>query len=177
MPLAQSAAQADRVMDVKGNKTGYIHAIHPAFALPQFAPTFQPPQYSTSFQPQSNYCQSNSPSPPPVMAPIQQKPPSDFEQLQRQLSQMTQLLTEVVGRTRSQASNSSHSRSQTPARQHQHQQQQQPQPFNAPAVNNGNNVPDGQPKFDICWWHYKFGITARKCKPPCNFNVQGPGNQ
>jgi len=24
-------------------------------------------------------------------------------------------------------------------------------------------------RFDTCWWHFKFGSNARKCKSPCNF--------
>lgn len=27
-----------------------------------------------------------------------------------------------------------------------------------------------KPRFEKCWWHYKFGAAAKKCKKPCNFN-------
>ena len=26
---------------------------------------------------------------------------------------------------------------------------------------------------DLCWYHTKFGAKAKKCIPPCNFNVSG----
>lgn len=31
--------------------------------------------------------------------------------------------------------------------------------------------------FEHCWWHFKFGKEARKCKPPCNFHDKHPSNQ
>lgn len=28
----------------------------------------------------------------------------------------------------------------------------------------------GKNKYDTCWWHWKFGDQAKRCKTPCNFN-------
>lgn len=173
MPLAQSAAQADRIMDAIRGKPGYIHAIQPAFTAPQFVPTFQPPQYTATFQPQP-YGQSNSP-PASVLAPIHHQPSPDIEHLQQQMNKITQMFTEFVGRSRSQAHNSNAQRSQTPARQQQPQQNQ----AGASSASHGSNAmasTPGQPKFDTCWWHFKFGATARKCKPPCNFTASNQSN-
>lgn len=25
-------------------------------------------------------------------------------------------------------------------------------------------------KYDVCWYHFKFGINAKKCNPPCKFS-------
>lgn len=38
-------------------------------------------------------------------------------------------------------------------------------------LNNGANGFQVQrnPTYEFCWWHYKFGKDARKCKQPCSF--------
>lgn len=113
LPLTQAAAQADEIMDAIQGKAKYIHAIQPAFTptppamqptftSPQFVSAFQPPQYTSAFT-QPNYCQSNSPPPLPVLAPIHHQPSPDIEHLQQQMNKITQMFTEFVGRSRTQA--------------------------------------------------------------------------
>lgn len=174
LPLAQAAAQEDRVMEAIRGKTSYVNAMQPAYTAvtaPQFIPpTFTQPQYTATAFAQPPYGQSNS---PPVLAPIQQISPN-IEHLQQQMNKITQMFNEFVDRSRSQThgSNYQHKRSQTPARSRQGA-------AGAPAANS-NSAPastsNEQPKYDTCWWHFKFGIEARKCKQPCNFNASSSGN-
>lgn len=31
-------------------------------------------------------------------------------------------------------------------------------------------TPSAKKQYETCWWHFKFGENAKRCKPPCNFN-------
>lgn len=42
---------------------------------------------------------------------------------------------------------------------------------NTPSSNHGASSAKQQ-RFDICWWHCKFGAEAKKCEQPCNFHTQ-----
>lgn len=85
-----------------------------------------------------------------------------IEQIQQQISQIFRHLQgnrhNCVQRTRSR-NRSQNGREQTPGRQ-----------------NNGANGRQTQQRrtFEYCWWHFKFGREAKKCKPPCNFNQSKP---
>ncbi|KAJ8913993.1 hypothetical protein NQ315_012016 [Exocentrus adspersus] len=35
---------------------------------------------------------------------------------------------------------------------------------------------DNGSQHEKCWYHYKFGTQARKCREPCSFNAESPGN-
>lgn len=44
-----------------------------------------------------------------------------------------------------------------------------------PARKNSNREPSTsnseKPQHDFCWWHFKFGTDAKKCKEPCKFQM------
>lgn len=183
--LTQSATQADRVIEAMRSKSSYIHAIQPA-QFP-YAQAHQQPNYGqiaaapspvlapiqsqhTITHHQPNYHESNA-SPSHMMAPIHHRPALEMHQLQQQIRNITQMYNELVNRSRTQDINANRQRSQTPARQPQQQQGAAGGAQNTPPTNN-----EQQPKFETCWWHYKFGAAARKCKPPCNFNSSNSGN-
>lgn len=46
--------------------------------------------------------------------------------------------------------------------------------------NNSNNRRNSRsrsrPKFDKCWYHFKYGSNARRCIPPCNFVQENPNS-
>lgn len=169
--LAQSATQADRIMETIRAKSSHVHAIQPA-AFPSYAPdTHQQPQYTAMYQ-QPYYGQTST-APSQMMAPIQHQPAPAVEHLQQQLNKITQMFNEFIGRSRPQGNFSNRQRSQTPARQP--QQQHGTTPSDGTSNNTAPPTSNQQPKFDTCWWHYKFGADARKCKPPCNFNASNSG--
>lgn len=169
--LAQSATQADRIMETIRAKPSYLYAMQPAPVTSYVPETNQQPQYTATQQP---YFGQPIATPSQVMAPIQQQPTAQVEQLQQQLNKITQMFSEFIGRSRTQNNNSNRQRNQTPARQP--QQQNVAVGGTNEAAPTATTTANQQPKYDTCWWHYKFGAEARKCKPPCNFNAANSGN-
>lgn len=174
--LTQSATQADRIMETIRAKSSYVHAMQPAaFSTTPYAPeTYQQPQYTATYQ-QPYYGQSNA-APSQTMAPIHHQPTPEVEHLQQQLNKITQMFNEFVGRSSALDKNFNRQRSQTPVRQPQQQQGAVGGSSNGASNNTALPASNQQPKFDTCWWHHKFGIAARKCKQPCNFNAANSGN-
>lgn len=83
-----------------------------------------------------------------------------IEKLQRQIEELTRQMSQLQ---------SSQSRSRSVSRNNNHRSQ-------TPSNNDASNDTQ-QRKHDTCWWHFKFGAAARKCKPPCNFNQQQSSQQ
>lgn len=47
---------------------------------------------------------------------------------------------------------------------------------NTPAGQSNVGNSSNQQRFETCWWHFKFGAEARKCKQPCNFHTKNTTN-
>lgn len=78
---------------------------------------------------------------------------SPIEHLQQQINELLRLVK---------SNQQSRSRSQN---------RSQPQRSSTPARSGETNAGhDSSQRYDTCWWHWKFGAEARKCKEPCNFH-------
>ena len=78
-----------------------------------------------------------------VSAPVQT---SEIQQLRTEIASLTKVVQSLRKHRRSRSNSFSRRRSPSPAGQ--------PRP---PSENS-----------DLCWYHYKFGDSALKCKPPCS---------
>lgn len=91
------------------------------------------------------------------VAPITIDPMSKINQIEQQMVELTRSIQNLVKNNSLQRRNSFSGHSNQP-------RDKSPHPH---ANNNGNQEPK---RFENCWWHFKFGNAAMKCKPPCNFN-------
>lgn len=50
-----------------------------------------------------------------------------------------------------------------------HSRSRSKQRSQTPKRSSGTTNEGKQGNYDTCWWHWKYGAEARKCKEPCNF--------
>lgn len=82
-----------------------------------------------------------------------------LETMQSQINQLFEMIK----------NNNQHQRSRSSNRSNSHQRS------NTPSQSQAQNSAKQQ-RFDTCWWHFKFGAEAKKCKQPCNFHTQKSSN-
>ena len=90
-------------------------------------------------------------APPDMAAVTLPQPPSDFEGLRTELSQLREMLSTLSTRT-------------PPYRP------RSPSPRQLPRL---PTPPPPSPSTTLCWYHARFGSRARKCTPPCAYSGNG----
>lgn len=69
----------------------------------------------------------------------------EISSLRKEMEKLTKQIKEIRSRSKSRSKSTGRSRSQTPANKEKRE-------------------------YDNCWFHFKFGEKARKCRSPCKFN-------
>lgn len=79
-------------------------------------------------------------------------------------SDLAQIVASLTNEVKQLRMSQRQSRSKTPARQNTNSKSNSSQ-------DNSSQGANGTEKrnFDYCWWHYKHGANAQKCKQPCNY--------
>lgn len=163
----QAASIADRIVESTRNTPPmHLNAMQTTQAMHSMTPN-QPMPQMHQISPVQTLIPMHQMQHMPTMQPIQQLHPipiapianSSTSAINRIQTQINQILNHLQNnhQQRSNTRNGSSQRSQTPARATQ-----------SDATNTGEPR-----KFETCWWHFKFGAEARKCKAPCNFQNSG----
>lgn len=123
----------------------------------QYVNLIQPNSVESEFMQQSSQSMN--------IAPVTMNPSNKLSQIEQQMVELTRTVQNLV------TNNSSHRRNSFSNSNRPREK--------SPHPNGNNNFNNQNPRrFENCWWHFKFGSSAMKCKQPCNFiNNQNANNQ
>lgn len=165
LTASQSATIADRIVESTRSTpkmhinevqtTSTMHPVVSAQTMPPMQPMqpMQPMSTILPFQHIAQIQQMPSLQPLPIM-PVATSSTNPIDRMQTQINQILYHL-QKNHQSFSTSRNNNNQRSQTPARQ---------------STANSNTSSSNEPqRFETCWWHFKFGKDARRCKEPCNF--------